>query len=95
VSENNSQLLYESTPPTTIETQDHLEFPAEALPPRGRRPVLLRHPEPEPEIWRGIFTPTYKWKALFSQQVEIRTAELPRLKPHITIDRRTLEGEDD
>jgi hypothetical protein len=51
--------------------------------------------EPDPQVWRGIFSPVYKWKVLFSQQVKIRSSELPHLKPHITIDRRVLEEDDD
>jgi predicted helicase len=46
--------------------------------------------EPEPRVWRGIFSPTHQKKVLFSQKVKVRTDKLPRMKPHITIDRRTL-----
>ncbi len=58
---------------------------------------LLRSSEVE-EIeaaWRGIFFPFYHPKVLFSEQIEVRTADLPRWKPRITIDRRTLTREDD
>jgi hypothetical protein len=53
------------------------------------------YPEPEPTTWRGVFAPTHSREVLFSQQIEIRTADLPRWKPHITIDRRTLERDDE
>ena len=52
-------------------------------------------PEPEPRIWRGIFSPTYQQKILFSQKVKIQTDKIPRLKPHITIDRRTQTRAED
>jgi hypothetical protein len=41
------------------------------------------------------FSVTHKPEVLFSKQVELRTADLPRWKPHITIDRRMIEAEDD
>jgi len=53
------------------------------------------YPEADSSVWRGIFSPSYPRKVLFSQQVEIRTANLPRWKPYITIDRRTLERAED
>jgi hypothetical protein len=58
-------------------------------------PTLVPHPEPDPRIWRGVFSPSYHFEVLFSQQVEVRTAELPRWRPRITIDRRTLARGDD
>ncbi len=58
-------------------------------------PVDQEYPEPEPTTWRGVFAPTHSREVLFSQQVEIRTADLPRWKPHITIGRRTLERDDE
>ncbi len=54
-----------------------------------------RLPEAEPEVWRGIFSPTYHRKILFSEIVELQTAKLPRLKPRITLDRRMLSREED
>ena len=58
-------------------------------------PIDQEYPEPEPTTWRGVFAPTHSREVLFSQQVEIRTADLPRWKPHITIGRRTLERDDE
>lgn len=93
---NGPQILQEYPPPTTIETKDHIDLRRETMVSvRCRQPSQLRHSEPEPQAWRGVFAPAYKWKTLFSQQVEIRTTELPRLKPHIIIDRRTLEEDDE
>ena len=92
---NSSHIVHEYGPSTAIETKDASELPVETMAPSRRQSAPPQRPEAEPETWRGVFSPTYKWKALFSQQVKIRTTELPRLKPHIIIDRRTLEGEDD
>ena len=65
----------------------------------GRRKALrLLGPSEVEEIeaaWRGVFSPLYHPKVLFSQQIEVRTADLPRWKPRITIDRRTLMRGDD
>lgn len=52
-------------------------------------------PEAEPEMWRGLFSPTYRRKSLFSEIVELQTAKLPRLKPRITLDRRMLSRDVD
>jgi hypothetical protein len=52
-------------------------------------------PEPEATIWRGVFAPSYQHRVLFSESVEIQTAKLPRWKPRVTIDRRTLERAED
>ncbi|QLE47940.1 hypothetical protein FD724_07295 [Nostoc sp. C057] len=41
------------------------------------------------------FSVAHKPEVLFSKQVELRTSDLPRWKPHITIDRRMIEAEDD
>lgn len=51
--------------------------------------------EADSSVWRGIFSPTYPRKELFSQHLEIQTANLPRWKPYITTDRRTLERAED
>jgi hypothetical protein len=96
VKKNSSQILHEYAPSTAIETKKPVELSVEkSVAPLHRRSAPPQRPEAEPETWRGVFSPTYKWKPLFSQQIKIRTTELPRLKPHVTIDRRTIEGEDD
>jgi hypothetical protein len=40
---------------------------------------------------RGTFVLAHTQEMLFSREVELRTAELPRWKPHLAIDRRTLD----
>src|SRR5712691_3532575 len=59
------------------------------------QPGLWQHPEPDSSVWRGVFSPLYHPKVLFSEQIEVRTADLPRWKPRITIDGRTLMRGDD
>jgi len=59
------------------------------------QPGLWQHSEPDASVWRGVFSPLYHPKVLFSEQIEVRTADLPRWKPRITIDRRTLTRGDD
>ena len=49
----------------------------------------------EPAATRGTFTVAYQRETIFSQQVNIRTASLPRWKPHITLSRRAIETKDD
>jgi hypothetical protein len=67
----------------------------------GDRVVFLAHrgmrwPDPEEEsaVWRGVFSPTYRWKVLLEKRVEIQTAKLPRWQPQITLDHRWLSCED-
>ncbi|MBI1928637.1 hypothetical protein HYR99_30890 [Candidatus Poribacteria bacterium] len=51
--------------------------------------------EPDPIVWRGIFAPTHRRKILFSQRLKICTNQLPKWKPHLTIDRHTLARAED
>jgi hypothetical protein len=56
--------------------------------------LLWHYTESEAKPLRGVFSPNYNRKVLFSQEIEIQTAKLPRWKPHITLERRALERED-
>lgn len=49
----------------------------------------------EPRVNRGLLTIKHQHKSIFSQELELKTKELPRRKPQITIDRRMIEAEDD
>ncbi len=44
---------------------------------------------------RGVLVVKHEPKVIFSKQVKIETSKLPRWKPHITIDRRMVEAEDE
>jgi len=76
-------------------TEEQLGHPEDVVTSMTLWPPLWQHAEPERRVWRGVFCPPYRREVLFSQQVEIRTAELPRWKPHITIDSRRLERLDE
>lgn len=40
--------------------------------------------EPEPSVWRGVFSPNYHRKVIFSKKIKIKMADLPRWKPYIS-----------
>jgi hypothetical protein len=58
-------------------------------------PELWKESEPDSKLWRGIFNPIYDRKVLFSEEVVLRIADLPRWQPKVMIDRRTLERENE
>ena len=58
-------------------------------------PDVQEQSEPDATAWRGVFAPSYNWKVLFSKPIELRAGKLPRWKPQVTIDRRTLERAED
>jgi hypothetical protein len=58
-------------------------------------PDLKHYDTSELRPWRGVFSPPHKPKILFSELIEIEVTSLPRWKPQITIDRRTLDRADD
>lgn len=58
-------------------------------------PKLWHLEQVQPTDWRGAFFPTYHQKVLFSKIVTLETAKLPRWKPNIIIQQRTLESVDD
>jgi hypothetical protein len=49
--------------------------------------------DPDQKVWRGFFSPPYNRKLLFSEIIEIKIDNFPRLKPRVFIDRRTIERE--
>ena len=55
--------------------------------------IPLIKKEPDPKLWRGVFSPNYKRNILFSDTMTINIGALPRLKPKAFIDRRTLDQE--
>lgn len=50
---------------------------------------LASEADVETLAWRGTYCLPHSDKILFSQDVEIRTSELPRWKPRVIIDRHT------
>jgi hypothetical protein len=80
--------IYESS-------EECLGFPGEATASMSPWPELWRQTEPEPQLWRGVFSLTYDRRILFSKTIRVRTSELPRWKPQITISRRIVEMENE
>ena len=74
--------------------EDQLGFLGDVTVTTAPWPDLWQHEEPDPGAWRGVFHATHRRKVLFSKPVTYRLSKLPRWKPHIVIDRRTLERED-
>lgn len=75
---------------------EHIGLPGDTAASVISRSELRQRPEPDTRVWRGVFSPPYRRKELFSQSVKLRTADLPKWKPHITIDRRTrMRAEDE
>lgn len=46
-------------------------------------------------VWRGVFCPNYNRRILFTKEIILKTAELPRWQPKIIIGRLTLTREKD
>jgi hypothetical protein len=65
------------------------------------RPIQRHDPQPEaePEEIPDVFAPPHHRRVIFSTSIEVHTASLPRLKPHIPLDPDILdmlsEEEDD
>jgi quinol monooxygenase YgiN len=43
---------------------------------------------------RGTYAPRHTHRVLFTQEIELKTADLPRREPRAYVTRRTLEGND-
>jgi hypothetical protein len=76
-------------------TEEQLGLVGDAIVSTSPWPAFWRQPEPESAVWRGVFTPPHHRKVLFAQEIDIETSKLPRLKPRITLDRRTLSRDKD
>jgi hypothetical protein len=73
---------------------EQLGYPEHVVTRASRWPDLWHQDEVDPTVWRGVFPLTHKKKVLFTKQIKLRSTEIPRWKPTITLDRRRLEGED-
>jgi hypothetical protein len=65
---------------------------ADALTSPSSWPTRWQPSEPNPSIWRGIFSPPHQWKVLISEEIDIKTTTFRRLKPGAIIDRRTYSA---
>jgi hypothetical protein len=45
--------------------------------------------------WRGVFAPERQQATLFSEGLEVRTAELPRWEPQVHINRRWVTDDEE
>jgi hypothetical protein len=70
---------------------EYLGLQDESIATTSTSPKLLPNEDTDRRVWRGVFSPRYHRKILFSQPVTFKTADLPRWKPKVVIDRRTLE----
>ena len=78
-----------------IVSEEQIGLPGDSVASTTPWPALWQRPEPDARAWRGVFSPTCRREVLFSQTVKRRTATLPKWKPRITIDRRTLVRSED
>lgn len=76
-------------------TEEQLGLAGDAIASTSPWPAFWRHPEPESAVWRGVFTLPHHRDVLFAQEIDIETSKLPRLKPRIMLDRRTLSRDKD
>jgi hypothetical protein len=60
-------------------------------------PITTSDPDIDNEssVNRGVLAIKHKHKSIFLKELEIKTKDLPRRRPRITIDRRMIEAEDD
>ncbi|MBI4596517.1 MAG: hypothetical protein HY730_09130 [Candidatus Tectomicrobia bacterium] len=76
-------------------SEDQIGFPGDTTTSTSPWPELWQEPEEDLQSWRGVFAPVYKRKAVFTKTMSFKTSELPRWKPNVVIDRRTLELADE
>jgi hypothetical protein len=56
--------------------------------------ITWEQAEVQEAFWRGVYSPSYKRKILFSKTLTFKTSELPRWKPMAIIGRRNFEDDD-
>ena len=83
----NQPLIYEAL-------QEYLGFPGEAVATTSPWPAFWRHVEPQVTKWQDVFYYAHTRNVLFSQDVTLKTADLPRWKPKFIMDMQPLETED-
>jgi len=52
-------------------------------------------PQPDIDLPRGTFPLSYPRQVIFSEELELEIQALPRWRPFVAIDRRTVESSDD
>jgi len=74
--------------------EEYLGFPGESVGSVSPWPELWRYDQSEPPDARGVFPINCPRKVLFTNNVTVRTSELPRWKLKTIIGLRTFEEED-
>ena len=75
--------------------EEHLGFTAGVdTATTGLGSEMWEQAEAQESIWRGIYSPSYKKKVLFSKTLTFKTSELPRWKPKAIIGKRNFEDDD-
>lgn len=80
---------------TFVLSEGYPEFNKQSVSDTATLSELVESPEYVSLDLKGVFSPQYGRKVLYSQLLEVKTAELPHFKPYISIDRRTLSREED
>jgi len=76
--------------------EEEFAFPGHATSDASLRHALqISDSEEEEQSHAGTFAVVHKRRMIFTQQVEIKTQNLPRWKPRVIIDRRMLEDVDE
>ena len=57
----------------------------------GIWPEILEQVEAKVSELRGVYSPTYKRKVIFSETITLKTSELPRWKPNAIIGKHNIE----
>jgi hypothetical protein len=70
---------------------EQLGYPEDVIASSSQWPILWDKTYYERKVWLGIFPINFKRKVIFSEKIEMRTSELPKWKPLITLDRHMLE----
>lgn len=75
-------------------SEDYLGFTGEAVATMSKWPDFWNHIEYQEVNQRGVYSPKYRRKILFSKAITFKTAELRRWKPTALIGKRNLEVDD-
>jgi hypothetical protein len=57
----------------------------------GLWPEIMEQTEAEASELRGVYTPIFKRKVIFSEVITLKTSELPRWKPNAIIGKQSIE----
>jgi predicted DNA-binding antitoxin AbrB/MazE fold protein len=58
-------------------------------------PTSTESADSDERPWRGVFAPERQQATLFSDELEVRTAELPRWEPQVHVNRRWVTDDEE